>query len=196
MDYQSPPSEFWPTVIADSKFEQFYLDLLCDTFKLQPRVQWEESLRTLFLPSVPERMDVMDQANWRAVEERYASGSLSERDDDFAAWLLLLDSRLWIGEVYQTPEESYFVRLATLTRDSSAPPLRFAHCIRDLAYGDESRTDDLVNMVRSEDPAYRRMFEECLWRLTPEEEAREAERAKSEADLKKADSVEPSDRPT
>jgi hypothetical protein len=48
-----------------------------------------------------------------------------------------------------------------------------------LAYGDKSRTKDLVEMVRSEEPAYRRMFEEFLWRLTPEEEVEEAKRKKS-----------------
>ncbi|MHC1624363.1 MAG: hypothetical protein ACXQTR_07255 [Candidatus Methanospirareceae archaeon] len=53
------------------------------------------------------------------------------------------------------------------------PPLRIAHCIRDLAYGDESRTADLISMVKSNNPEYRAIFEACLWRPTPEEEAKE-----------------------
>jgi hypothetical protein len=169
----------WSTAINNAKFEKYYLDLLCDTFNLQPRIHWDEALRTLFLTSVPDRMDFMDPATWSAVEERYASGLLHKGDDDFAAWLLLLDSWLWIAEVYQTPEESIFLGLAKQTRSCPAPSLCFAHCIRDLAYGDKSRTKDLVEMVRSEEPAYRRMFEEFLWRLTPEEEVEEAKRKKS-----------------
>jgi hypothetical protein len=169
----------WSWAVSNAKFEKYYLDLLCDTFKLKPRMHWEEALRTLFLTSVPERMDFMDPESWRAVEERYESGLLNAGDDDYAAWLLLLDSWLWLGELYQTPQDSNFVRLASLTRSSAAPSLCFAHCIRDLAYGDESRTQDLVDMVRSEEPAYRRMFEEFLWRLTPEEEIEEAKRENS-----------------
>ena len=49
-------------------------------------------------------------------------------------------------------------------RFTDEPPLRIAHCIRDLAYGDESRTDDLVTMVQSSDPAYKEIFERCYWR--------------------------------
>ena len=172
-------NDLWSRAVSNAKFDKYYLDLLCGTFNLKPRIHWEEALQTLFLTSVPERMDFMNPATWSAVEERYASGLLHKGDDDFAAWLLLLDSWLWIGEVHQTPQDSNFVRLASLTRSSAAPSLCFAHCIRDLAYGDESRTQDLVEMVRSEEPAYRRMFEEFLWRLTPEEEIKEAKREKS-----------------
>jgi energy-coupling factor transporter ATP-binding protein EcfA2 len=172
-------NDLWSWAVSNAKFEKYYLDLLCDTFKLQPRIHWEEALRKLFLTTVPERMDFMAPENWRAVEERYEIERLNTGDDDYAAWLLLLDSWLWIGEVYQTPQDSNFVRLASLTRSTAAPSLCFAHCIRDLAYGDESRTQDLVDMVRSEEPAYRRMFEEFLWRLTPEEEIKEAKRENS-----------------
>ena len=63
-----------------------------------------------------------------------------------------------------------------------APPLRIAHCIRDLAYGDESRTDDLIAMVKSDDPHYRVIFEACLWRLTPREEIK---RHKKEGNIRK-----------
>lgn len=48
-----------------------------------------------------------------------------------------------------------------------------AHCIRDIAYGDEGRVDDLAAMVGSDEPEYRKLFEDALWRPTPEEEARE-----------------------
>ncbi|MDP8240622.1 MAG: hypothetical protein P9X24_16150 [Candidatus Hatepunaea meridiana] len=34
-------------------------------------------------------------------------------------------------------------------------------------------TQDLVNMVKSDDPEYRGIFERCYWRRTPDEEAKE-----------------------
>ena len=39
-----------------------------------------------------------------------------------------------------------------------------AHCICDLAYGDESRIKDLKAMVNSDDPQYRKIFETVYWR--------------------------------
>lgn len=78
-----------------------------------------------------------------------------------------------MGEAYASSDESLFKNLAALTSNSSALALQLARCIRDLAYGDGSQTDDLVAMVRSDDPEMRRLLEVSLWRLTPEEEARE-----------------------
>jgi hypothetical protein len=85
----------------------------------------------------------------------------------------LFDSWLYIFENHNTREESIFERLARLTQNNDAPPLRIAHCIRDLAYGDESRADDLVSMVKSNDPQYREIFERCLWLPTAEEKKKE-----------------------
>jgi hypothetical protein len=66
-----------------------------------------------------------------------------------------------------------FEYLAQLTAQIDSPPLRIAHCIRDLAYGDESRADDLEAMVKSNDPQYREIFERCLWIPTAEEKKKE-----------------------
>jgi hypothetical protein len=55
-------------------------------------------------------------------------------------------------------------------------PLRIAHCIHDLACGDESRINDLKVMVESDDPAYRQIFTECCW-LPTEEEKKQSSKA-------------------
>lgn len=47
--------------------------------------------------------------------------------------------------------------------DPEAAVLKTAHCLRDIAYGDESRTDDLIRMVKSDDPAYNNILREALW---------------------------------
>jgi hypothetical protein len=76
-----------------------------------------------------------------------------------------------------------FAELADLTRNRDDAPLRIAHCIRNLAYGDESHNNDLTAMVASDDPAYREIFERCYWRPTEEERQREEkERQQTEAD--------------
>jgi hypothetical protein len=71
---------------------------------------------------------------------------------------------LWFAEYHDERDHSPFASLAQLTRHIDSPPLRVAHCIRDLAYGDASRADDLLAMVRSEEPEYRKLFEEAFWR--------------------------------
>jgi hypothetical protein len=53
-----------------------------------------------------------------------------------------------------------------LTRGHTAPALNIAHCVRDLAFGDASRTGDFVKMVDSNEPEYRSIFERCYFRGT------------------------------
>ena len=108
------------------------------------------------------------------MEKAFEVVTAGETEIYLAAWQLIFDSWLYIFGYYEKREESLFKNLARLTADHDAPPLRIAHCIRDLAYGDETRTKDLVKMVRSKDPRYRKIFETCYWLPTPEEAAREA----------------------
>ena len=125
-----------------------------------------------FLPNVPERITIFDESVWKQVEKAFEEGEAGETEIYSAAWQLIFDSWLYIFEYYKSPDGSMFTHLAELTREVDAPPLRIAHCIRDLAYGDRSRSADLVSMVRSDDPEYRSIFERCLWRPTAEEEGR------------------------
>ena len=113
---------------------------------------------------------------WKQVENAIEKGNAGETEIYGAAWQLIFDSWLYTFGYYKESEGSIFSHLADLTREMDAPPLRIAHCIRDLAYGDKSRTDDLVSMVHSEDPQYREIFETCLWRATPEEEIKTREK--------------------
>ena len=50
------------------------------------------------------------------------------------------------------------------------PPLRIAHGIRDLAYGDQSGAEEVLAMVKSEDRAYHAIFERCCWVDVPEKD--------------------------
>ncbi len=74
--------------------------------------------------------------------------------------------------------------IAELTRHRDEPALRIAYCIRDLAYGDESRADDLKTMVESDEPGYREIFTDCYW-LPTEEERKDEERKKEKKKRKR-----------
>jgi NACHT domain len=162
----------WQNVIAISGSYSPILDLLCETFNLKPRVQWWEALRVSFLPIVPERINLFDQAVWIQTEDAFAQDKASETDVYSAAWQLLFDAWLYIFGYYNLPKETIFGRLADLTQAVDAAPLCIAHCIRDLAYGDKTRAEDLASMVQSQNPAYRSIFEAAYWRSTPEEDAK------------------------
>jgi hypothetical protein len=175
LDLALASDQLWRTILNSRELYEPLLELLDIVFTLHTQAQWREALRTAFLPQVPDRIAILfDQEQWKHVESAFEQQSDGQCEMYFAAWLLLIDCWLYIFEVYQTSDESIFTHLADLTRASDAPALRVAHCIRDLAYGDETREDDLVTMVQSDDPAYRTMFERCLWRPTPEEAEREA----------------------
>lgn len=171
--------DFWQAVLVTPRLYSPILDFLCDTFAMLPRAQWWEALRVAFLPKIPQRITLFDETMWKQVENSFETGDTGEKEIYSAAWQLLFDSSLYIWGYYKPSDESIFSRLAELTRQIDAPPLRIAHCIRDLAYGDKSRTDDLITMVKSNDPQYRVIFEACLWRLTPEEEIKREKKGKN-----------------
>jgi hypothetical protein len=183
--YQSPDwaleqkehnANFWQSILASHELYEPLLEVLDSVFDLPFLAQWREALRTAFASEVPRRISILfDQEQWQHVENAFEQNNAGESEIYFAAWLLLLDCWLYIFEVYKTPDETFFASLVDLTCTNDAPVLCIAHCIRDLAYGNESRIEDLVAMVQSDDPAYRTIFETCLWRPTPEEAAREAE---------------------
>ncbi|MDJ0661945.1 MAG: NACHT domain-containing protein [Crocosphaera sp.] len=164
---------FWQAILDDSKAYSLILYLFCDIFALEPRAQWWEALRVSFLPKVPERIPLFDPDLWSQVELAFTEGTPTQADIYFAAWQLLLDVWLYVFEYYDSPDETIVAQLVNLTRDNPAPPLRIAHCIRDIAYGDESRTDDLIAMVNSQDPEYQGIFERCYWKDTTDAEIEE-----------------------
>jgi hypothetical protein len=164
---------------------------------LAPAGLWFEALKAVFLPSVPRRMWLIEARWWKDTCGAFETGNITESEVYAAAWQLMLDSVLYICEYYEPDVDhlrkrlaykngevaehthafadlrTLFSELADHTRDCDAAPLRIAHCIRDLAYGDESRAKDLLAMVESNDPAYREIFERCYWRPTARRRKRE-----------------------
>jgi len=154
----------WRVILAAPDLYNRLLDVLCETFALEPRTQWLEALRVGFLPEVPQRLaSFFDQALLEEAEKAFSENAADEAQNYYAGSQLLFDSWLYIFGFYQSRDETIFGDLVELTRGKDVPQLRIAHCIRDLAYGDESRADDLVSMVQSDDPEYRSIFETCLW---------------------------------
>ena len=86
----------------------------------------------------------------------------ADRLSHIATWLMFDIAFYWQGQ-FDSANESPFRKLADQTASSDEPLLRIVHCIRDLAYGDESRTYDLVAMVKSPDPAYQQIFKDAFW---------------------------------
>jgi NACHT domain len=155
--------EFWKSSESNPTLYSPTLETLCDLLNLTPQPQWWEAIRMRGLPQVPRRITLADPGVWQRTEEAFASHHASEADCLHGASQLLFDVWLWFAGAYDHPDKSQFASLVRLTRGVDAPPLRVAHCIRDLAYGDESREDDLVAMVHSTEPGYRRLFEEAFW---------------------------------
>ena len=161
---------FWQSILVSPDSYSPIINVLCDIFALKPRPQWWEAIRICYLPKVPQRIKLYDKSMWKQTENAFDSGNTGETEIYSAAWQLIFDSWLYIFEYYKSPDESMFSRLADLTREIDEPPLRIAHCIRDLAFGNKKRADDLRSMFESDNPQYRDIFERCLWRPTPEEE--------------------------
>ncbi len=164
-------TDIWQVILVTPDLYGPILDLWCVIFDLNPQAHWWEALRMRFLPRVPERINDFDEKVWEQTKEAFEKEKYGEAEIYRAAFQLLFDAWLYIYGYYETHKDPLFDRLADLTRAIDAPPLRIAHCIRDLAYGNESRTEDLVAMVKSDDPGYREIFERCHWILTDKEKA-------------------------
>lgn len=160
---QKSPEDFWSAMQTDLDLCDPLLDLLCKIFGLSPETHWQEALRIGFLPEVPKRLRLFDQSRWQKVERAFTVNSFSETDIYWVAWQLLFDCWFYMYGYHNSPTESPVQQLAQLTAGIDEPPLRIAHCVRDLAYGDKSRTHDLDAMVRSTDPRYREIFDRSLW---------------------------------
>lgn len=143
------------------------INTLCDTLQLEPRAQWWEAMRIGFMPRIQCRIPQLSGRTWEAVEASLADDSAGETEEFIAAWLLFFDSWLYVHECYASPQDSPFDNLARLTLNNAAPPLTIAHCIRALAFGDESLTAGFLKMVNSNAPDYRSIFERCYLREVP-----------------------------
>jgi hypothetical protein len=199
-------SAIWRAASSNPQFITLIHHFLCQRLNLNPMPLWFETMTVLYLPTIPRRMAEINAGWLRETHHVFETGQVAESDIYAAALQLILDGGLFMLGYYEPPEQwrnleldptdalsekykseaaeikSQFERLVELTRKSASVPIRIAHCIRDLAYGDESRAQDLRAMVMSDDPDYRDLFERCYWRLTEEERLREQQGANSIVD--------------
>ncbi|HEX7335021.1 MAG TPA: NACHT domain-containing protein [Pyrinomonadaceae bacterium] len=153
--------DFGSELFSDPSIYTSILQVICDAVRLESRAQWWEALRVDFIPRIHLRIPQLDKNYWSKVEASFSRTAVNETKEFIAAWLLIFDAWLYIHESYNYPTDSPFKNLANLTKDSDAAPLNIAHCIRDLAFGDETRNVDLINMVRSSDRKFQSIFENC-----------------------------------
>lgn len=154
---------FCQEVIGDAKSRSLLLGLFCELLRLEPRPHWKALLARRHLPRIGRAVNLVDPTFWRTTETAMAAGEPSPAQCENAACLLLLDSWLWLYGGYETPEETLFPNLVERSRRIDHPALRVAHLLRDLAYGDESRMEELGALVKSPDPAYRQLLIDACW---------------------------------
>lgn len=164
LDRVRSSASYWCEVEARRELHGPVLDIVCDLFDLNPRAQWCEALRVRSLPRVPNLITWVDPTVWKRTLLAFRSSKQELSDCRHAASQLLLDIWLFVFDCIDSPSQSPFFELAELTQRHPSVYLRVAHCLRDLAYGDETRADDLKAMVKSEDPEYRQLFLNSFWR--------------------------------
>jgi hypothetical protein len=201
-------SDLRPRLWADAEILDATANYLAHALDLRPNPVWVEALRVSRLTMLPDRQPLVDPGAWRSALDAFTEGTADEQATWSAASQLFLDGALYMLGFHQPEDDwldalgysgdmiaahrttaaetqSLFAQLADNTRDRPDPALRIAHCIRDLAYGDESRAEDLKAMVESEDPAYHQIFVDCYWLPTEEERVWEEQRDRQdEAELR------------
>ena len=116
-----------------------------------------------WLPRVPERITLVNPEIWQRTLQAFRNSTAEDADCRHAASQLLLDIWLYLTECIDSAQKSPFTELAGLTRSHDSACLKVAHCLRDIAYGDQSRTQDLTAMLQSDDPSFRQLFRGAFW---------------------------------
>jgi hypothetical protein len=165
-DARGTPNVFWREVLNSVGLHGSILDFICDAFKLVPGTHWWEALRVAFLPGMPEKNRLFDESLWTTTEESLLSNNFTDAEIYIAAWLTLLDVWIHVHEVRRSiglPITAVLDRIADQAKRIDAAPAAVSTCIRDIAFGNVERIGDLVSMMRSDEPDFRRLFETCLW---------------------------------
>ncbi|MBF0370157.1 MAG: hypothetical protein HQL52_11940, partial [Magnetococcales bacterium] len=150
------------TIQEDESLYHPILETVCELLNLTPKIQWLEALRVGVLPQIPERITLVDPEEWERIVIAFSQGNPTPSDHWEAACQLFLD--VWYRLVREDEEgPPLFEKLSQLTRDSDHPGLQIAHCIRDVAYGQEQRVEDLKGMIHSQDPKFREIFVAAYW---------------------------------
>lgn len=157
------PLILWERVIRDDQFRRGLSSAICALFELEPRLHVTEAIEKTLLPLIPQFVPLATRQDLDRTHEAFVRNSEQEEDISSAAFLLMLDSAMWMAHVFDSPTDSRFNQLAEITRSCQDARLRFAHCIRDLAYGNEQREMDLVNMVKHGDVEMRRLLVDICW---------------------------------
>jgi hypothetical protein len=146
------------------------------------------AIRTVFIPNLVDRIPSIDFNYWQATNDHFTAGTTTLADIYAASFQLIIDGLLFVTG-YHDPDGYWlrgylgyddemitehataasesrmlFASIADKTRDRKEAPLRIAHCIRDLAYGDETCIDNFEKMFLSNSPVYRSIFERSFWR--------------------------------
>lgn len=172
------------------------VNYLSDIFNVQPRIFWLEAFKRSNLRNMPSQLSIFEPLDWQRTLDTLKTNN--HVDEVWrAASLLLLDSAYYILGFHQPDKEflreklgysdealslhlssakktqALLTEIAQITRNNNNPVLRIAHCIRDISYGNASRTDDLKAMLDSNDPAYQKIFIDAYWLPTEEERIKE-----------------------
>jgi energy-coupling factor transporter ATP-binding protein EcfA2 len=155
--------DIWSALGSSRESCEWILGSLCAALNLRPEPFWLQALRVRFWPRVPDRITLTNPSVWHRTLQAFQGGTANQADHSSAAAQLLFDVWLRLAVYIHVREDSPFAELAERTRESAAVELRIAHCIRDIAYGDRSRVEDLEAMVESDDPELVRIFRRAFW---------------------------------
>lgn len=170
------------------------IDYLISVFDLTPKVFWKEALKESCLQKLPHTQPLFDPIAWHRLLTALENSSTDEDEIWQVASCLFIDAMFYLMGFHNSDDEwlrsrlkytdekiaqlkavaaenqSILTKISERTRDRTEPALQIAHCIRDLAYGDKARTDDLISMLESDDPQFHKIFVDCYWFPNKKEE--------------------------
>lgn len=137
----------WQVFSNTPRLHEPLLQLACDTFNLNPRLFWWEALRNEMVHKDFSILDIFNEITIKKIESSFVDGTESELEIFIASCQIIFDTWLYMSNYYEEQSPSMFRDIIAITKDSIHKPIRLAHCVRDIAYGDNSKIDEFNQVI-------------------------------------------------
>lgn len=121
------PGSYWDMLCASEIFTEYVISSVISALDLSPAAHWKEGLRSSLKSRIPTLLaKFFDEAEWTNLSVRLRGDDCRSEDQDFAAWLVLLDLWVWQRDGYTKATESPLIHVVEAAKGSQHTLLNFS----------------------------------------------------------------------
>ncbi|MCC8432100.1 NACHT domain-containing protein [Reyranella aquatilis] len=161
---EESPGSYWDMLWASEIFSEYVIASVISALNLRPIAHWKEGLRGSLKARIPALVGrFFDEAEWETLSVRLKEGNFSSDDQDFAAWLVLLDLWVWQRDGYVKPTDSPLIRIVEAAQYSEHSLLRFSVALWRVSHQLPGANEDMQNLTAAANSRLRTQLESFGW---------------------------------